>query len=122
MGPYLHRGDGNLRSESIPAGGSRPKTALSVSYPANRAPHHIYKITSRQFHLPQIPSLTRIIYVPHEGLSLLRRMLIYLIVVGAGFPFAASSSARERRHIDATPSSHAPSNVLSGEPSTPFCG
>jgi hypothetical protein len=33
-------------------GGSRPETALSISYPANRAPHHIYKITSRQFHLP----------------------------------------------------------------------
>jgi hypothetical protein len=69
-----------------------------------------------------IPSLTRIIYVPREGLSMLRRMVIYLIVVGAGFPFAASSSARERRHIDATPSLHAPCSVLSGEPCTPFCG
>jgi hypothetical protein len=27
--------DGNLRSESIPAGGSRPEMALSISYPAN---------------------------------------------------------------------------------------
>ena len=53
---------------------------------------------------------------------MLRRMVIYLIIVGAGFPFAASSSARERRHIDATPSLHAPCSVLSGEPCTPFCG
>src|SRR3954454_16521980 len=58
----------------------------------------------------------------HEGLCMLRRMVIYLIMVGAGFPFAASSSARERRHIDATPFSHAPCSVLSGEPCTPsFC-
>src|SRR4030088_612708 len=53
---------------------------------------------------------------------MLRRMVIYLIIVGAGFPFAASSSARERRHIDAMPSLHAPCSVLSGEPCTPFCG
>ena len=69
-----------------------------------------------------IPSLTRINYTPHEGLCMLRRMVIYLIIVGAGFPFAASSSARERRHIDAAPSLHAPCSVLSGEPCTPFCG
>ncbi len=53
---------------------------------------------------------------------MLRRMVIYLIIVGAGFAFAASSSARERRHIDAMPSLHAPCSVLSGEPCTPFCG
>jgi hypothetical protein len=34
---------------------------------------------------------------------MLRRMVICLIIVGAGAPFAASSSARERRHIDVTP-------------------
>jgi hypothetical protein len=39
--------------------------------------------------------------------------------VGAGVPFAASSGARERRHVDATPFSHAPCSVLSGEPCTP---
>jgi hypothetical protein len=54
---------------------------------------------------------------------MLRRMVICLIIiVGAGAPFAASSNARERRHIDATPFSHAPCSVLSGEPCTPsFC-
>jgi hypothetical protein len=51
---------------------------------------------------------------------MLRRMVICLIIVGAGALFAASSSARERRHIDVTPFSHAPCSVLSGEctPST----
>jgi hypothetical protein len=49
---------------------------------------------------------------------MLRRMVICLIIVGAGAPFTAS--ARERRHIDVTPFSHAPCSVLSGEctPST----
>jgi hypothetical protein len=37
-------------------------------------------------------------------LRMLRRMVICLIIVGAGAPFASSSSARERRHIDVTPS------------------
>jgi hypothetical protein len=50
---------------------------------------------------------------------MLRRMVICLIILGAGAPFAASSSARERRHIDATPYSHAPCSVLAGEPCTP---
>ncbi len=50
---------------------------------------------------------------------MLRRMVICLIIVGAGAPFAASSSARERRHIDATPFWHAPCSALSGEPCTP---
>ena len=51
---------------------------------------------------------------------MLRRMVICLIIVGAGALFAASSSARERRHIDVTPFSHAPCSVLSGKctPST----
>jgi len=53
---------------------------------------------------------------------MLRRMVICLIIVGTAAPFAASSSAGERRHIDATPFSHAPCSVLSGEPCTPsFC-
>jgi hypothetical protein len=39
-------------------------------------------------------------------------MVIYLIMVGAGFPFAASSSAGEREHIDATPSLHAPCSAV----------
>jgi hypothetical protein len=34
-------------------------------------------------------------------------------------PESEPSSARERRHIDATPFSHAPCSVLSGEPCTP---
>jgi hypothetical protein len=74
-----------------------------------------------------MPSPTRIIStishhgcITGEGLCMLRRMVICLIIVGAGAPFAASSSARERRHIDVTPFSHAPCSVLSGEctPST----
>jgi hypothetical protein len=48
---------------------------------------------------------------------MLRRMVICLIILGAGAPFAAPSSARERRHIDATP--YSPCGVLSGEPCTP---
>jgi len=69
-----------------------------------------------------IPSFTRIMYIPHEGLCMLRRTVIYLVIVVGGFPFAASSSASERGHIDATPSLHAPCSVLSGEPCIPFCG
>jgi hypothetical protein len=49
---------------------------------------------------------------------MLRRMVICLIIVGAGASFAASSSARERRHIDTTP--YSPCSVLTGEPCTPW--
>lgn len=51
---------------------------------------------------------------------MLRRMVICLIIVGAGALFAAASSARERRHIDATPFSYSPCSVLSGGPCTPL--
>jgi hypothetical protein len=50
---------------------------------------------------------------------MLWRIVMCLIILGAGAPCAASSSARERRHIDATPYSYAPCSVLSGEPCTP---
>ena len=50
---------------------------------------------------------------------MLRRMVICLIIVGAGAAFAASSSARERLHIGATPFSHTPCSALSGEPCAP---
>jgi hypothetical protein len=69
-----------------------------------------------------IPSFTRIIYMPHEGLCMLRRTVIHLIIVVGGFPFAASLSASERGHIDATPPLHAPCSVLAAEPCIPFCG
>ena len=46
-------------------------------------------------------------------------LIVYLIVVGAGFPFAASSSARERRHIDATPFLYAPCSVFNHGPCIP---
>src|SRR4030088_1074889 len=62
MGPYLHRGDGNLRSESIPAGGSRPETAQSRA--ASHLQNHLTPISSSPL---LIPSLTRIIYTPREG-------------------------------------------------------
>jgi hypothetical protein len=48
-------------------------------------------------------------------------MITYLIVLGAGLLITAPSSARERRHIDATSFLDAPCSVLSGEPCTPFC-
>ena len=48
---------------------------------------------------------------------MLRRMVICLIIAGAGAAFAAPSNARERRHIDAAP--YSPCSVLSGEPCTP---
>jgi hypothetical protein len=50
---------------------------------------------------------------------MLRRMVIYLIIVGAGAPFAASLSAVERRHIDATPFSYAPCSVFNHGPCIP---
>ena len=52
---------------------------------------------------------------------MLRRMITYLIVLSAGLLITAPSSARERRHIDATSFLDAPCSVLSGEPCTPFC-
>jgi len=69
-----------------------------------------------------IPSFARIMYIRHEGLCMLRRTVIYLVIVVGGFPFAASSSASERGHIDATPPLHAPCSVLAAEPCIPFCG
>jgi len=50
---------------------------------------------------------------------MLRRMVICLIIVGAGALFAASSSARERRHIDATPFLYAPCSVFNHGPCIP---
>jgi hypothetical protein len=47
---------------------------------------------------------------------MIQRMVSCLIIVGACAGFAASSSARERRQINAMPFSHAPCSVLSGEP------
>lgn len=53
---------------------------------------------------------------------MLRRILLLLIVMVIVAVFADASIARQRRHIDATPFSHAPCSVLSGEPCTPsFC-
>jgi hypothetical protein len=50
---------------------------------------------------------------------MLRRMVICLIIVGAGALFAASSIARERRHIDATPFLYAPCSVFNHGPCIP---
>jgi tripartite tricarboxylate transporter family receptor len=50
---------------------------------------------------------------------MLRRMVICLIIVGAGAPLAASSSAGERRHIDATTFSYAPCSVFNHGPCIP---
>src|SRR5438128_8904233 len=53
---------------------------------------------------------------------MLRRILIWLIVAVAALTGADAASARQRRHIDATPFSHAPCSVLDGQPCTPsFC-
>ena len=53
---------------------------------------------------------------------MLRRILICVIVAVAALTVADAASARQRRHIDATPFSHAPCSVLDGEPCTPsFC-
>jgi hypothetical protein len=53
---------------------------------------------------------------------MLRRIFIVLIVAVAALTVADTANARQRRHIDATPFSHAPCSVLSGRPCTPtFC-
>jgi len=52
---------------------------------------------------------------------MLRRTVFCLIIALAGTIAAGSADAR-RRHIDATPFSHAPCSVLSGRPCTPsYC-
>jgi hypothetical protein len=68
-------------------------------------PHHIGDVAARV-----------------RSLCMLRRVVTYLVVLNAGLLITSPASARERRHIDATPSLHAPCSVLSGEPCTPFCG
>jgi hypothetical protein len=53
---------------------------------------------------------------------MVRRIVICLIVAVAALAAADAANARQRRHIDATPFSHAPCSVLAGEPCTPsFC-
>src|SRR5258705_1192592 len=53
---------------------------------------------------------------------MLRRVLICVIVAVAALTAADAANARQRRHIDATPFSHAPCSVLDGQPCTPsFC-
>jgi hypothetical protein len=53
---------------------------------------------------------------------MLRRILICMFVAVAALAVADAASARQRRHIDATPFSHAPCSVLDGQPCTPsFC-
>jgi hypothetical protein len=53
---------------------------------------------------------------------MLRRIFIALIVAVAALAAADAGNARQRRHIDATPFSHAPCSVLDGQPCTPsFC-
>src|SRR5436309_12436420 len=51
---------------------------------------------------------------------MLRRITICLIVAVAALTGADAASARQRRHIDATPFSHAPCSVLDGQPCTPY--
>src|ERR1700719_259887 len=51
---------------------------------------------------------------------MLRRVLICMIVTVAVLAAADAASARRRRHIDATPFSHAPCSVLDGRPCTPY--
>jgi hypothetical protein len=51
---------------------------------------------------------------------MLRRILICVIVAVAALTAADAASARQRRHIDATPFSHAPCSVLDGQPCTPY--
>jgi hypothetical protein len=53
---------------------------------------------------------------------MLRRILVCMIVAVAALTVVDAANARHRRHIDATPFSHAPCSVLDGEPCTPsFC-
>jgi hypothetical protein len=51
---------------------------------------------------------------------MLRRILICMIVAVVALTVADAASARQRRHIDATPFSHAPCSVLDGQPCTPY--
>jgi len=55
---------------------------------------------------------------------MLRRLIIWLVIIaGATISFAASSGARERRHIIVRPYWHAPGLTLSGRPCTVWaCG
>jgi len=53
---------------------------------------------------------------------MLRRIVICLIFAIAAIAAAGTANAGPRRHIDATPFSHAPCSVLDGRPCTPsFC-
>jgi hypothetical protein len=64
------------------------------------------------------PSL---VVLPSGTRVMMRRIFFRLIVALAGMIVAGSADAR-RRHIDATPFSHAPCSVLSGRPCTPsYC-
>src|SRR6478736_8446451 len=51
---------------------------------------------------------------------MLRRVVVCVIVAVAVLTAADAASARQRRHIDATPFSHAPCSVLDGRPCTPY--
>ena len=53
---------------------------------------------------------------------MVKRLVIFLILVAAAMSIAGEAGARPRRQIDATPFSHAPCSVLDGQPCTPsFC-
>jgi hypothetical protein len=53
---------------------------------------------------------------------MLRRIAICFTLIMIGITVTAAANAGQRHHIDATPFSHAPCSVLSGEPCTPsFC-
>ena len=53
---------------------------------------------------------------------MLRRFTLCLLVALTGTTIAGTADARRRQPIDATPFSHAPCGVLSGQPCTPsFC-
>jgi hypothetical protein len=53
---------------------------------------------------------------------MVKRLVIFLILVAAATAIAGEAGARPRRQIDATPFSHAPCSVLDGQPCTPsFC-
>jgi hypothetical protein len=51
---------------------------------------------------------------------MLSRIAIGFVVAIAGLAIAGSADARQRHPIDATPFSHAPCSVLSGQPCTPY--
>ncbi|HEX9360332.1 MAG TPA: hypothetical protein VF922_02120 [Bradyrhizobium sp.] len=51
---------------------------------------------------------------------MLRRIFIVIAIAVAAWAVADAASARQRRHIDATPFSHAPCSVLDGAPCTPY--